>query len=161
MFDECNMCAPCAPTPKSLFKKGLIAAPVANAQVIAAAPIEANQRDHAIARIRAIGEKHASALRVLFHMDNITPKTFLELEAIIKAGNYTVTDVAKGDDAQYYSLFHGIKFGKPADKDGYNAARDILKGVCQKYIDVVTMKPLDEAFNALEEFEAWTYNPKS
>lgn len=150
MFDECTPCAPVK------IRRSFVSAPVANAQVIAAVPVESTQRDYAIERIKAIGEKHAQALRVQFHMDSQTPKNFLELEAMIKDGNYTISDRVKDDDTQYMPLFYGVTFGKPADKDGYKAAKDVLKTAVQKALDKATLSAVTELEGVINDIEAWT-----
>jgi len=132
---------------------------IANAQIIGNVPVEATQRDYAIGMIKAIGDKHYAALRKQFHMDSETPKTFLELEALMKAGDYTVTDQAKSDEAQYYGTFYGVKFGKPADKDGYEAAKEVLKAAAQKALTGVTLKTIDALEGVIDDFEAWAYAP--
>lgn len=152
MFDECIAEAP----RKIKFAAKTVQAPMANAQVIGSVPVEATQRDYAIALIKQIGEQHAKALRVQFNMDPKNPGTFLELEALIKAGDYTVTDDAKKEDARYYNVFYGVTFGKPADKDGYEAARAVLKAAAQKALTKVTLKPIEELEAVIEDFEGWT-----
>lgn len=153
MFDECTPCE--APRIKRAFG----AVSNANAQVIGAVPVEATQRDYAIARVKAISDKHAKTLRVLFNMDEKKPETFLELEAMIKAGDYTVSDKAKSDDARYYNLFYGVTFGKPADKAGYEVAREVLKVAAQKALDKATLNTLDVLEAVIDDFEAWVYTP--
>lgn len=137
-------------------RKNFVSAPIANAQVIAAVPVESTQRDYAIERIKAIGEKHAQALRVQFHLDSQTPKTFLEMEAMIKAGDYTVGDLAKDDDARYSHIFYGVTFGKPADKEGYKAAKEVLKVFIQKALDQATLREVTELEAIIDGVEAWT-----
>lgn len=150
MFDECTPCA----QPK--IKRAFISAPVANAQVISNVPVEATQRDHAIARVKQIGEKHDAALRVQFNINHKIPHTFLELEALIKSGDYTVSDAAKSDDAKFWNVLWGVTFGKPADKDGYEAARDTLKEALQTAVDNVTLADIDTLLTEIEDFKAWT-----
>lgn len=152
-YDEIS-CVPCAPR----LKARTVMAPMANAQVISQPTVEASQRDYAIERIKAIGEKHARALRVQFNMDaDRQPETFNELKAAFDSGNYVV-DKEKTDSefAGHYSIFYGVKWGKPADKAGYEAAKAILQDDAQKFLDVVTLKTIDDALKAIGDFEAWT-----
>lgn len=153
MFDECIPCE--APR----IKRAFVSAPVANAQVIGAVPVEATQRDYAIARVKAIADKHVRALRVQFNMDEKKPQTFLELEAMIKAGDYTVSEKALNDDAHFYNVFYGVTFGKPADKAGYEVAREVLKVAAQKALDKATLNTLDVLEAVIDDFEAWVYTP--
>lgn len=153
--DECSInCNLCATYPtKKLRVTG------ANAQVINATPVEATQRDYAVVRIAQIKDKHDAALRVQFNMDSQTPKTFLELEKLIKDGNYTVDDRAKSEEAVHYSIFYGVTFGKPMDKDGYKAAKDVLKDAAQKALDGATLKFVSDLEAVITDFEAWVYTP--
>lgn len=155
-YDECTPCcvAPAAYGANTKFGFKTKAA-VANAQVINAVPVEATQRDYAIELIKSIGEKHAKALRVQFNMDLVNPSTFLELEKLIKDGNYTVSDMAREDDAKYCHMFYGVTFGKPADKEGYNSAKEVLKAAAQKALTGVTLKPVDQLEAVIDGFEAW------
>lgn len=151
MFDECTL------KPQGFkIKRAAVIAPMASAQVISSVPVEATQRDYAIERIKAIGDKHAQALRVQFNMDTLSPKTFLELEALVKAGDYTVSDLAKSEDAHYYSVFYGVHFGKPKDEAGYDAAKEVLKAAFQKALDGATLKTIDVLESVIEDFEDWT-----
>jgi hypothetical protein len=151
MFNECE-CVPCAPRVKARTN-------LANAQIIGNVPVEATQRDYAIQLIGKIGEEHVQTLRKQFHMDNESPKTFLELKAIIEAGDYIVSDLAKSEEAKYYGIFYGVKFGQPADKEGYDVAKDVLKAAAQKALTGVTLKPIDALEGVIDDFEAWVYTP--
>lgn len=149
MFDEC--------TPRV---KAKVLAPMANAQIIGNIPVEATQRDYTVTRIGQIADRHDSALRVQFHLDSQNPGTFLELEKLIKDGNYTVNkDLVTADDAKFYSVFYGVTFGKPADKDGFKAARLALKTATQKALDAATLGDLSALQGVIADFEGWVYTP--
>jgi len=151
MFDEC-VSAPCLPRVKAK-----VLAPMANAQVIGATPIEATQRDYVVQRISQIKDKHNSALRVQFNMDPKNPSTFLELEKAIKDGDYTVDlEKAKSGDARWNGIYYGVTFGKPTDEEGYNAARQVLKIATQKALDKAALRSPDQLEALIEEFEGWT-----
>lgn len=149
MYDECT---PCVPKGYGIKAK----AAFANAQVINATPVEATQRDYAIALIKTIGEKHAEDLRKQFHMGNEMPKTFLELVDAIKNGNYTVNETEVNSDvAAYAGWNYGVNWGTKPDHDGYKAAREVLKAAAQKALTGATLKPLDQLEAVIDDFEAW------
>lgn len=143
-------------------KKARILAPMANAQVIGSVPVEATQRDYAIQRIKAIGEKHANALRVQFYMDSEeTPKTARDLIAAIKEDAFRLDEklLAKNEEnLQYFGPFYGIDWGKNApDTKGYEAAKEVLKTAAQKALDGATLKPVDQLEAAIDDFEGWKF----
>lgn len=161
MYDECTpraLLPANMPQTKTGFKAKAV---MANAQIINAAPVEASQRDYAIELIKKIGEDHAQALRVQFHMDGDRPKTAVELIAAIKDGNYTLDQVRLADfagsiEAGFYNNEFGIRWGKPADAEGYKAAKEVLKAAAQKALTAVTLKPIDQLEAVIDDFEAWT-----
>lgn len=156
MFDECSMTTPIGPAvPPRGF--GIKKAAVANAQIINSVPVEATQRDYAIELIKSIGEKHAQGLRVQFHLDNETPKTFLELVDAIKNGNYTLNEhEVNSDVAKYAGWNYGVHWGAKADYVGYKVANEALKAAAQKALTGVTLKTLDQLEAVIDGFEAWT-----
>lgn len=153
MFDECT-----AP------RKVRINAPMANAQVISAVPVEATQRDYTIERVKALGEKFAQGLRKQFHMDSDRPTTAVELITAIENKTYTLDtnllrvqaeEIKKG----YFNNEYGINWGLPADVAGYGAAKEVLKAATQKALDGATLKPIDALEGVITDFEAWVYTP--
>jgi len=156
MFDECT---PRAPN-KMRFK---VSSPVANAQVINAVPVESTQRDYAIGRIEAIGEKHAKALRPQFFMDaQDQPQTAVALIKAITEGDFILDQNAIDSHAEeiergYYNSFFGIKWGKnKPDVAGYKAAKDTLKVFIQKAVDQATLREVTELEAIIDGVEAWT-----
>lgn len=157
MFDDNDCCVSTAPMPRLKARTT-----IANAQIIGNVPVEATQRDYAIERIKAIGEKHAAALRVQFRMDGQRPRTALELIDFIKNGKYTLDDaMVNSEDAIHFFNEYGINWGEKPDRVGYAAAKEVLKTAAQKALDAATLKTLDALEGVIDDFEAWTYVPKS
>lgn len=150
MFDECTPCV--APAAYGVKVRGSMA----NAQVINAVPVEATQRDYTIERIKDLGEKYAQALRVQFHMDQQHPQTFLQLVDAIKNGNYTVNEEEVNSEvAAFAGWSYGVRWGIKPDRDGYKAAKEVLKAAAQKALTKATLKPIDQLEAVIEDFEGW------
>lgn len=154
MFDI-SECAPCAPTPMKLRVTG------ANAQVINAVPVEATQRDYAIALIKKIGEEHAQVLRKQFHIDGDRPRTAQQLIDAIKNDQFTLDQgklAANAEEIQlgYYNNEFGIVWGPAPDAKGWTAAKDVLKDAAQTALTKATLNTIDKLEGVIEDFKAWT-----
>lgn len=160
MFDECApSCLPsCQP------RKVRVNAPMATASVVGNVPVEATQRDYATARIKDTITKLDAILQKQFNIGEQRPRTAVDLIAAIKDGEYTLdtkvlTEYAEGIKSGYYNNEFGIKWGKPADTEGFTLARKALKDAAQAALDVATLGPVDGLQKAITDFEAWVYTP--
>lgn len=137
---------------------------IANAQIIGNTPVEATQRDYAIARVKALADKHNLALRKQFHMDGERPQTAVELIAAIKNDTFHLDEFQLKQHANeikrgYFNNEFGIVWGPEPDTKGFEAAQEVLKEAAQKALDGATLKPIDALEGVIDDFKAWVYTP--
>lgn len=166
LTDECKSLAPieCKTVPNSKLewysKKKKEENPMNYASAGVAVSVdnpEKDQRRYMVRRIEDIYYEKKDALRSQFNIDATLPQSPQELADMIKNGEFTIKGLGEEKKGRYFYWTDAIEFRKaPADKDGFDAAKAALKKFKQEQIDIVTIKSLDDGFNALKAMEAWT-----
>lgn len=131
--------------------------------MVSAAPvsIEGTQRDYMIERLSRLNESKNDDLRDQFFFTEDRPRTAKELISRIKNDEFILDEellVKNADEVKYYNNEYGIVWRKnKPDQEGFTAAMEEKKKVAQNALDVITLKSIDEAYQALKDFEAWVY----
>lgn len=145
---------------------------------------EADAARHLLGRLDSIRYAKRAEFEQKFNIYNSdTPKTYQELIAAIKAGDYTIDskvekrlelakETGSSDDFDIdddedqsgsfywgYGPMYGIKFTKlpnAPDHKGYKAAIEALNKEFTKTQDIIKVMPAVDGLSALQAFEAWT-----
>lgn len=111
-----------------------------------------------------IRDKKVAELRKQFYIDQTLPKTLQELADMLKNGKYVIPKLEKDPTRHVDMYWPGyIEFrdpSKPADREGYEKAREAFADAQLKAERIVAVKdPSTDGLAAVEALEAWTYTP--
>lgn len=164
-LDACAPCAQAACEPNYNKKdKNMGYANVASVDVRVqpsneTATVETKQKNHLLSRLNETARKKQKEARKTFHLDSQFPKTWGELKAKLKAGEFTINWNGNGDEPKDSMqvdnwILASLDFRKePADPEGFEDWLVRLDAARQRAHDEIVVFSAEKGLEVLREFE--------